>query len=86
MPEVPEYDDLRDEGPDEQDLRDLADDETTETLACPACGAEIYAGADRCPHCGNWVTLREGGCRRSGLWWLIVLAVIAAMLIAYGIF
>ncbi len=75
-----------DEGPSQADLDDLCED-GADTVPCPACGMEVYEDADRCPSCGNWVTLRHGGARRrGGLWWLVVLAAIAAMLVAYGIF
>ncbi|MCD4825601.1 MAG: zinc ribbon domain-containing protein [Phycisphaerae bacterium] len=43
------------EGPGPED-DDLLDDDATDTRTCPSCGAEIYAGADRCPNCGQWIT------------------------------
>ncbi|MFP4356235.1 MAG: hypothetical protein ACLFUJ_14035 [Phycisphaerae bacterium] len=77
-------DDPDDEGPSREDLDELGDDSTSDTLPCPACGYDVYEDADKCPHCGNWVTLRHGGARNaSGLWWLLVAAVIAAMLTAW---
>lgn len=66
--EYPEY-------PDEEDL----DDETSETLPCPECGAEVYEDAPRCPACGAYIT--PGSRSRSGphAWW-IVLGLVAAIL------
>lgn len=42
-------------GPDEADADLLDDDGETPTDACPVCGAEVYAHADRCPECGEYI-------------------------------
>ena len=46
--------------PTERDFDDPWDDvdesDESDWLPCPECGAEIYADAPRCPHCGNYVT------------------------------
>jgi hypothetical protein len=48
-----EFDELQ--GPDEADADLLDDDGETPTEACPLCGAEVYAHADRCPECGQFI-------------------------------
>ena len=69
-----------------------ADDGTPETVPCPACGAEVYEDAERCPACGDWITHRRTGAAAftgpSGvrpLWWVVlgvagVLATVGALL------
>jgi len=78
MVRIPREDD---EGPGPRDA-DLTDDERTETVACPACGVQIYENADRCPLCGEYVvTSGKTAHRRSGWWVLVALALIAGLLL-----
>ena len=67
-------DDLDPEGPSRQDLRDLSDDDTDVT-PCPACGADVYEDAERCPHCGAYIVPGRAGAgwRR----WVVIAAVLA---------
>ncbi|MFW6159207.1 MAG: hypothetical protein ACOC8E_07610 [Planctomycetota bacterium] len=46
-----------------------------DTACCPKCGAEVHLYANRCPHCGDYITptLRRKGSRL----WVAVVAVIA---------
>ncbi|MFW6132371.1 MAG: hypothetical protein ACOC8F_00635 [Planctomycetota bacterium] len=67
-------------GPDETDA-DLMDDEASETVPCPACGAEIYADAERCPLCGQYVTAGRRPRRSGWLWAVAGLAAVAALLV-----
>src|SRR5690606_4879494 len=53
---VPMTDD-RYQGPDQSDA-DLFDDEL-DVIDCPHCHAELYAYADKCPHCGTWLAMRH---------------------------
>jgi endogenous inhibitor of DNA gyrase (YacG/DUF329 family) len=71
-----EDDNLKDEGPQEIDLAELGGEDESETVPCPACGAEIYEDAARCPSCGEYVTIRQESPARSGRWkWLVALGV-----------
>jgi len=70
--------DDRDEGPLPEDLEEFGDDESADVAPCPACGAEIYAEADRCPYCGQYVT-EPWRNRESGRWWLWGLAALAVL-------
>jgi predicted nucleic acid-binding Zn ribbon protein len=38
------------------DDEDWTDDEDADAVACPECGAAIYADLDHCPQCGYWLT------------------------------
>ena len=49
-------DELRDEEyPDEVD-DNWNEDDDSETVACPACGADVYEDSERCPACGEYIT------------------------------
>ena len=67
------------EGPGPEDLADLGTDETTDVAPCPACGAEIYEDADRCPRCGEYISR---GAAPRWPWWMLAggLAALAAVL------
>lgn len=67
------------EGPQERDLVD--DDEGTETVPCPSCRREIAEFAERCPHCGDWVTPGAGPARRPAWFWFALAAALAVMIL-----
>ena len=44
------------------------EDDSSETIPCPACGAEIYEDAEACPQCGEYI--HHGYIPGSGSpWW-----------------
>ena len=64
---------------------DDIDDDSTDTIACPRCGAEVYEDAVRCPVCGDYIE-HSGGSAWTGrpFWWIMlgilgILALIAAL-------
>ena len=62
-------DDLNDfEYPDEDNF----DDESTETVLCPNCGAEVYEDAIRCPVCGDYITLNNYVWSGRPVWWIVL--------------
>jgi len=71
-------DELRDdEYPDDAD----SDDESSETVSCARCGAEIYEDAFQCPVCGAYLT---GGTAEGPVWsgrpgWWIVLGLLGIL-------
>lgn len=73
------------DGPDDRDADLLDDDGQTEVIACPACGADVYAEADRCPRCGEWITSeaigRAGPGRGRSRWWPWVVAALIALIV-----
>jgi hypothetical protein len=73
-------DELRDdEFPDEDD----SDDGSSETVACPECGAEVYEDAVQCPVCGNYIMHQAGIWSGRPAWWIILalLGVLATVLV-----
>jgi hypothetical protein len=67
---------------------DAWDDELSETVPCPACGAEVYEDADQCPACGEYITADTRIWSGKPTWWIIlgvlgILAVMAALLLGF---
>jgi hypothetical protein len=73
-----------DGGPGSAD-RDLTDDESTDTVRCPSCGAEVYEDADKCLACGQWIIRAGASPARPRPWWWIALALAAAGLLLWAI-
>jgi hypothetical protein len=61
---------------------DEADDGTTELVACPACGEEIYEEAEQCPHCGSYVVHSTSAFAGRPMWFCVLgfLGVVATVL------
>jgi uncharacterized paraquat-inducible protein A len=72
------YDD--DEEDDEEDWSDSDSDES-QTIACPACGRQVYEDAAYCPHCDHDFTDESANPRRKPLW--IILGALACMYAFY---
>jgi uncharacterized paraquat-inducible protein A len=71
-----EEDGLDPEGPDESDM-DYSDDPDLEV--CPHCRKMIYEGAEKCPHCGMYISAEDAPLSRRA--W-IILAIGIVLLIA----
>ncbi|MCG3128846.1 MAG: hypothetical protein CHACPFDD_03742 [Phycisphaerae bacterium] len=69
-------DELDPEGPSPEELDGSDDDDETATLACPACGADVYEDAVVCPACGANIT-PAARCGR-GAWAIAVLVLLVA--------
>jgi hypothetical protein len=57
-------------------------DDDLPLVPCPYCRAEIVEDAERCPHCGNYISAEDAppGERKSAVWIvLMVLALLAAV-------
>lgn len=78
---MPYADDRQDDAWDDEDL----DDGESEEAACPACGRSVYEDADKCPHCGEWITPTGEAQRRSRTWFwpVLVVVLILMMLVAW---
>jgi hypothetical protein len=72
-----EDDDAYEEG--DEDGFDHLDDEADETVPCPHCREPVYEDAERCPHCGQYLS-REDAPRRT-LRWRALEVVIAVLTI-----
>jgi predicted nucleic acid-binding Zn ribbon protein len=63
---------------------DTSDPDEDATVPCPACGAEIYDDAERCPECGHYQTREEASRAKTPLW-IIVGAIICLAIVALWI-
>lgn len=77
-PDSDDADEL-DEGPDGNEIAE--EDPESPVVVCPACGAEVYEDADRCPQCGTWIVTSAGPAVRPA--WVYVAAVL--LLAALGL-
>jgi hypothetical protein len=68
MPDAADMDDPDEEG-----------DGASDTVDCPWCSRPVYEGAERCPHCGRYVS--EEGAPRRYPWWLIAGVVVCLLVI-----
>ena len=84
-----EYDADRDYDPDDPETypAGLYADDGPPGVPCPYCREEIAEDAERCPHCGNYLSKEDAppGERKGGVWVLLmVLALLAALALAVG--
>jgi hypothetical protein len=64
-----------------EDFREEEAAASTRALPCPSCGRDVYADAERCPSCGDYVTpLAGAAARRKAPWVWIGLGLAAAVL------
>ena len=77
---------MRDQPDDDYCDADQHDDESSETLPCPNCGAEIYEDTERCPHCGEYVTPTGSLWAGRPAWWIIlgILGTLATIIVLGG--
>lgn len=63
------------------------DDDSTETVLCGNCGAEIYEEAVQCPECGTYVTADNSVWSGRPTWWIVLalLGVVAVILVFGGL-
>ena len=87
-----DYDYIEDDEYDDDE--EYEDDFETETVPCPACGADVYEEAQQCPECGQYIDAAD---YRSGsayvwqdrpTWWIIagivgILAVILGFILQF---
>lgn len=80
------FDETEDEFDDPEFPEDHFDEESTETVPCSHCGAEVYEDAVRCPVCGNYVTHDTNVWSGRPGWWILLglLGILAAILALAG--
>lgn len=47
------------------------EDDGEPTIPCPYCKHPIYEDAQRCPHCGNYISEEDAPPARKP-WWIII--------------
>ncbi len=62
----------RDDEYDDEPFDSDDEDDATDVIDCPACGAEIYAEAEQCPVCGEYVTATSSVWDGKPTWWVVL--------------
>ena len=60
--------------PDDDDYEDdiaAGDDDDDALTECPHCGRPIYEGSERCPKCGQYLSVEDAPPSRKP-WWIVV--------------
>ncbi len=72
----------KDWGDEIDDEEDYGADDEEPTVSCPYCRAEVHEDAQRCPHCGEYISDEDmrPAARKPG--WIIV-GVLAVMYLVY---
>ena len=70
---------LREDDADEADWDE--DDETTDP--CPGCGEAVYDDAERCPHCGRYLSREDAPARKP--WWVVLGALVCLAMMTWWI-
>lgn len=80
-----------DDDPNAPQARDLDDDDSWDAnhaadqdMECPQCHRRVHEDANKCPHCGEWITPVEPSGAFSKKWWLVIAVLL--MLVAMGRF
>ncbi|HYW80808.1 MAG TPA: zinc-ribbon domain-containing protein [Thermoguttaceae bacterium] len=62
------------------------DDDSTETVPCSECGADVYEDAEQCPHCGTYIIAQTNVWAGRPGWWIVLglLGVVAVILALAG--
>ena len=65
------------------------EEESTDTIACAACGAEVYEDAVQCPVCGEYMMPETSIWAGKPSWWITlgvlgIIALTAALVIGMG--
>jgi len=72
-----DWDDDIDDDVDDQEF----DDDDEPTVPCPWCREEIHEDAQRCPHCGEYISEEDAPAARKP-WWIVV-GVVACLYLVY---
>ncbi len=67
---------------------DPYDEDSTDTVTCPECGADVYEDADVCPVCGEFLIPDTRPWSGKPTWWIVlgilgVIATAAALVLAF---
>lgn len=62
---------------------DEVDESESDTVACTACGAEIFEDAVRCPDCGHYLSAPRHTAWEGRPVWFVVLAVLGIAAVIY---
>ena len=64
------WDDSPNDWDDATEETDLWDEDSSDTMACPACNAEIFDDTDLCPACGEFLIPETSAWSGKSFWWI----------------
>lgn len=76
-----ETDDWNGDEDEYDDEVDEEDDDVNAVATCPACGAEVYEDAERCPVCGDYIVFSTNPWYGQPWWWILLGIIGSAALI-----
>ncbi len=83
------WDDTDEGWSDDDGFDDFPDDsdEVSETVACGACGRDVYEEASQCPYCGEFLTASTSAWDDRPGWWSTIglVGIVAVILVLLGL-
>jgi hypothetical protein len=67
-----DYHSRQDLGDHEYPEPDELDDDSTDTVPCPACAADVYEDSEQCPRCGEFITADTHAWGNRSWWWIVL--------------
>lgn len=70
------------------DVDPWEDDDSTDTVECPQCHADVYEDAEQCSACGEFMLRTQSGWSDKPIWWIAlgllgIITLIVALLIGF---
>lgn len=67
---------------DDDEDESIEDGDSTDTESCPHCGLAVYEQAERCSHCGHYITTEDNHTNTTALRTRIVVGMILIAIFA----
>lgn len=83
MPSYEDEDEAELDARDDPDVDDADWNPDPAEVPCPYCNREISEEAERCPHCGSYVSHSDAPKPARPWWWWVALALLVLLLIAW---
>ena len=74
---------VRDYDDDDDDAWEDDGDDEDPTMPCPHCRASVYDDAERCPHCGVYLSREHAPARKP--WWVVAGVVACLAMVTWWI-
>jgi hypothetical protein len=68
---------------DDDDETDSEADEEDPTVPCPYCRRQIHEESQRCPYCGNYISIEDAPASRKPVWFIVGLLACLSIVILW---